>query len=550
MNYLNNPSSRDSSPNLRIDSLVHRLCQICQDLLQQDDIGADDDFFSRGGNSILAIKFAMKIEKELGVRIKVKSFFDNPTIFELAELLRKNGNLQPKAITESEDKAENNPLPGRSSPISRFQKKFWYKWKIWPEGVEDNYAIVYEITGKLNSVLLVQSFIHFVKSHDTLSSIFTENENGQVCLFPDTDIKPETEIVNGENFSEEKLQNFIFTFNRRPFELDKKPAIRLSLIKITAQRHIAILCMHHIIVDGTFVVEILKQWAFAYNAFLQQKSPLPPISPSFAEYIKEEPSLFTAKNEAESSDFLMNLAKGVSPYLQLPYSDTGEPANRKAVYFKIDQEIVGQAKELARSCGSTLFFYYSSVFAALLLSYSDESACLLSYQIDRRPAKFKSQFNVFVDSMPLRAEIQAQTTIKDMLQAAAEQRRASKKHTGSLFEDFLNRLRKERGDKFDANLFNIGVNQASLTTNIPFPLDGVKTSPLPPPESEMNSDMILEIEIQDAAQCRLSYNGMHFSRDFAEGVVKEFKQLVVLTVKHPELALIELLQFRDQEKPG
>ncbi|MCK5682388.1 hypothetical protein KAI46_16425, partial [bacterium] len=265
MNYLNNSHSPESPSNLQVDNISHRLCQICRNLLQQDDIAPEDDFFSRGGNSILAIKFTMEIEKEFGVRIKVKSFFDNPTMFELAQLLIRSGRLQADPVTESQDKTESkedlkdekpgdHPLPGRRLPISRFQKKFWYKWKIWPESVEDNYGIVYEINGKLNPTLLIQAFIHLVKSHETLSSIFIENKNGQVYLFPDTDIKPETQIVNGENFSEDKLQNFISTFNRRPFELDKKPAIKLSLIKITALRHIAILCMHHIVVDGTFVV--------------------------------------------------------------------------------------------------------------------------------------------------------------------------------------------------------------------------------------------------------------------------------------------------------
>ncbi|MCK5679318.1 hypothetical protein KAI46_00730, partial [bacterium] len=560
MNYLNNSSSPDNSPNLRIDNISLRLCQICRALLQQDDIEPEDDFFSRGGNSILAIKFTMEIEKEFGVRIKVKSFFDNPTILELAKLLQRSAIQQSEAASESRDKIESKEetkpknhsgqtLAGRWLPISRFQKKFWYKWKIWPESVEDNYGIIYEINGKLNPALLIQAFIHLVKSHETLSSIFIENENGQVYLLPDTDIKPETQIVNGEKFSEDELQNFIFTFNRRPFELDKKPAIKLSLIKITAHRHIASLCMHHIIVDGTFVADIPKQWAFAYNAFLQQKSPLPPTSPSFAEYIKEEPALFTAKNEAESSDFMMNLAKGVSPHLKLPYCNTGEPAARKAVYLEIDREIVNQVKKLARTCGSSLFFYYSSVFAALLLRYSGESACLLSYQIDRRPAKFKGQFSVFVDSMPLRAEVQSHTTIKDMLLAAAEQRRASKKHNGSLFEDFQTRLRKDRGDKFDANLFNIGVNQASLTTNIPFPLDGVKTFQLPPTETEMSNDLVLEVEIQDAAQCRLSYNGMHFSREFSDNLAAEFKKLVELTVIQSNAPLTQLLQSLVQEKP-
>ena len=63
-----------------------KLADIWRRLLGIESIDADADFFNLGGHSILAIRLAAMLEKELGVHVSLSELFAHPTIAQLAEL--------------------------------------------------------------------------------------------------------------------------------------------------------------------------------------------------------------------------------------------------------------------------------------------------------------------------------------------------------------------------------------------------------------------------------------------------------------------------------
>lgn len=527
------------------NEMEKRFCEMWQDLLHIESVDIKDDFFSLGGHSMLAIKFAMQVEKEFGIRIQVKELFDHPTVAEIVEALT-TANKQTSELIE---KLSLETLKGKSLPISRFQRKFWLTWKIWPESPENNYCFSYDIYGKLDIDLLVRAFLYAVKSHETFRSIYSEDENGEARMFPDTGIDPEVRIVSSEKERFEKdseacIQDFIREFTLQPYKLNKKPPIRLGIMKITDEHHIVVLGMHHIIADGVSAPIVPAQWALVYNAFLQKEPPPDFHSDLFAEYIDKEPELFPADNEMESSDFLMRLTEGVPAHLELPYSKNDKAvATREAVYFEMDEKIITEAKKIARSCHSTLFSCYTAVFSALVMRYTKKKSSLLVYQINRRPSGFSELLSVFVDSLPLRADMDTKMSLKDIIRSLTEQRKETRKYKSCLFEDFLVRLQKERGKQNTRNLFNIGINQSTLTSNIPLPFDGLNCVPLAPPATEMWMELLLEVDNLNEKACRLCYNGRLLSDQFAKQTVRDFKKLFELTVRNPENSVFELSQF-------
>ena len=66
-----------------------RLAAIWSDVLKIKQIGTDEDFFSIGGHSMVAVTLMVKIEKELGTRLPLAVLFDHSNIHDMAELLDK-----------------------------------------------------------------------------------------------------------------------------------------------------------------------------------------------------------------------------------------------------------------------------------------------------------------------------------------------------------------------------------------------------------------------------------------------------------------------------
>jgi amino acid adenylation domain-containing protein len=72
------------------DSLELQLTQIWSEVLGADWVGIHDNFFEIGGNSLLAVRLMAQIQQKLHKQIPLASLFQNPTVEELANLLRQS----------------------------------------------------------------------------------------------------------------------------------------------------------------------------------------------------------------------------------------------------------------------------------------------------------------------------------------------------------------------------------------------------------------------------------------------------------------------------
>jgi thioesterase domain-containing protein/acyl carrier protein len=74
------------------------VADIWRDILQVDRVGSRDNFFSRGGDSLLAVQLFVRIEKVFGRALPLSTLFKAPTIGQLAAVLQErpgSGGLTP-----------------------------------------------------------------------------------------------------------------------------------------------------------------------------------------------------------------------------------------------------------------------------------------------------------------------------------------------------------------------------------------------------------------------------------------------------------------------
>jgi len=67
------------------------LIQIWRKILKREDISIDDDFFEKGGDSLLAMDFSVEFERLTGKALPEAILFDAPTIREMAKQLAAEG---------------------------------------------------------------------------------------------------------------------------------------------------------------------------------------------------------------------------------------------------------------------------------------------------------------------------------------------------------------------------------------------------------------------------------------------------------------------------
>ena len=95
--------------------LERDMAAIWQDVLQLDEVGTEDNFFELGGNSLRAVKFIARANRDLKLELTGAEFFDRPTI---------SGLLQYLDEREKSDAGVNGRLQGSGVPAQEQDQRF------------------------------------------------------------------------------------------------------------------------------------------------------------------------------------------------------------------------------------------------------------------------------------------------------------------------------------------------------------------------------------------------------------------------------------------
>ena len=128
------------------------LAEIWTDLLGGEKVGVHDNFFERGGHSLMAIQLLARLRQMFGVETYLKDFLEDPTISRL-------GGMVERALAE-EALQQAPPLTrvqrGVSLPASFAQERLWFLDQLEPGRASYNIPAAVLLVGRLEVSALDQ----------------------------------------------------------------------------------------------------------------------------------------------------------------------------------------------------------------------------------------------------------------------------------------------------------------------------------------------------------------------------------------------------------
>ena len=89
-------SSKEPSDSALSEVRLHAdLLQLWKKFLKTDNVSVDDDFFEKGGDSLLAMELHLEIQRLTGQTLSESVLFETATVRELAKRLSRSGGLRP-----------------------------------------------------------------------------------------------------------------------------------------------------------------------------------------------------------------------------------------------------------------------------------------------------------------------------------------------------------------------------------------------------------------------------------------------------------------------
>ncbi|WP_194290168.1 non-ribosomal peptide synthetase/type I polyketide synthase [Rhizobium rhizogenes] len=386
------------------------LIEIWNDLFGTDHIGPNDDFFDLGGHSLLATRAIVRIREVLGVDLPMEVLFKLPTIAGMGAYLRDAKREESSAITRV---SRDRPIP-----LSFAQERLWLLDQLGgAEGVYNVQSAV-RLSGVLNERLLEHALSRVVERHEALRTRFHANDGVPVQI-----IDPPSPIVLciedfsqlGKRECEDAVRQLMVNSLRRNFNLRTGPLLLASLIRLSEQKHILVLTVHHIAFDAWSMWVFLREVAELYRG-----GSLPEPKIQYVDYaVWQRNWIANERRSRQVAFWLQNLA-GSPPALGLPTDRSRPPVQSfegSSLQFSISLKVAEQLRALGRAEGATLYMILLAAFQVVLGRWSNQSDIIVGTPVAGRTSKDVEQLvGFFVNTLAMRADLSGDPNFRQLLQ--------------------------------------------------------------------------------------------------------------------------------------
>src|SRR6185369_92495 len=156
-----------------------------------------------------------------------------------------------------------------SLPLSFAQQRLWFLDQLEPWTATYNIPIGIKLRGKLDVEALEWSISEVVRRHETLRTRFATTDGApRQVIEPAKTVKlliTELGGLDGDVKTEEAIR-LANEEAAQPFDLERGPLWRGQLIRLSAEEHVLLFTMHHIISDGWSMGVLIQEVSALYEA--------------------------------------------------------------------------------------------------------------------------------------------------------------------------------------------------------------------------------------------------------------------------------------------
>lgn len=282
------------------------------------------------------------------------------------------------------------------------------------EAADDPYMIgmAADISGVLDIELLRDCATKMLARHPNLrASFFSRGIARPVQIVPSR-VELPWQLVTA---SPDEVPALEVGERRRPFDLERGPAIRFLLIELPGPQWRLVITAHHIVIDGWSLPVFVNEMMILYAAG-GDPTALPVAPRPYRDYIGW---LASRDPEASQQVWRQHLAGLAGPTLLAAAlgSAEGQPAGLpRTTELRLPPEVAERLVEGARSRGITISTLMQMAWALVLSRLTDTHDVVFGVTVSGRPAELagvETMIGLFINTVPMRVQLDPAAGVGD-----------------------------------------------------------------------------------------------------------------------------------------
>ncbi len=504
------------------------LAQIWQTLLGLERVSRHDHFFELGGHSLLAIQLVTRIRQNLALELCLPQLFAHPVLADLATVLTDASVVTQTTTIPAVDRRQ--PLP-----LSFAQQRLWFLARLNPAAsLAYHIPTVLYLCGQFNQAAFKSALDSLVTRQESLRTRFVLVDEQLYQHIDDADIgfTLNYQDLRGLNKTScmNRIDELITLEAQTLFDFVNKPSVRGQLLQLSDDEHIFILTQHHIITDGWSVGILIRELGILYRASLgEQNVPLAPLPIQYADYAAWQQEWLRDEIISAQRDFWQEQLQGAPELLALPTDRTRPPEQSYAgshIPVHLNANLLTSLKELDQRQGTTLFMTLLAGWSIVLSRLSGQNDIIIGTPVANRPrSELEGVIGFFVNTLPLRIELENCNTVAELLAHIRERSLAAYAHQDLPFEQLVEILQPNRSLSYNP-IFQVMLALDNTPVQS-FELPGLSVSTLNQTRHSAHFDLTLSLnETRNGLTGYLEYASNLFDKMTVERMVGYLTQIL------------------------
>ena len=441
-------------------------------------------------------------------------------------------------------------------PASFAQQRLWFLDQLVPGN--PFYNIFSSLPLKLVKVTTLEKALNeIVKRHETLRTTFAVNDGQPVQIIAE-DVHLTIPVIDLSSYPETQIQSEIQRLAdeeaRRPFNLERGPLVRATLLRYTDSDYVLLLTMHHIISDGWSIGLLFQELTSLYQSCLVgQPSQLQELPIQYADFALWQRNWLSGDVLDRQIEYWSKQLNDV-PVLQLA-TDRPRPAlmsyKGARLPVSLPPELVEQIRALSQREGVTLFMTLLAAFQVLLYRYTGQEDIAVGSPIaGRNRAEIEGLIGFFVNTLVMRTDLSGDPPFNDLLHRVHEVATGAYAHQDLPFEMLVEQVLPER-DLGRNPLFQVIFQLLNAPTiQQSSSVEAVSTEMMPADVHSGTAKFDLEFSLFENAQAlvgHFEYSTDLFDVTTIERMAHHYHVLLESIVTNPQTCISELQYLRNEE---